>query len=64
VNLEGTKLKGRALIDQRVETTDTNWYFTRVRNNVFEGRGDAFNLGDILRVFVLWWWSSGDGEAS
>lgn len=61
VNLEGTVLEGRAFAEQRVDTTDTDWYLCRVRGNVFEGRGGALNLRDILQAFVLWWKGEVDG---
>ena len=55
LNLEETVLEDREFREVKVEMTERDWYVCRVKDNVFQGRGGAENLGDILRLFVEWW---------
>ena len=34
--------------------SDTDWYFCKVENNIFKGRGDSNKLTKILETFKNW----------
>lgn len=54
LNLERTPLEDEAFTEVRHHASDDDWYTCRVRDRVFQGRGGALNLSDMLRVFLDW----------
>ena len=54
VDLVETELEDKNFAEVWYDNSDNDWLMCRVRDNVFEGRGDPEKLLKILRVFKKW----------
>jgi len=54
VNLEETSLEHATFERQEIERTDTDWFRCWVKDKHFEAAGGAFNLKEMLGVFIEW----------
>ncbi|WP_057912892.1 immunity 53 family protein [Peribacillus muralis] len=54
IDLEGTDCEEKFFKDFRVENSDEDWIYCKVRDNKFLGYGSVNNLTDILEVFKKW----------
>ncbi|MCK2003888.1 immunity 53 family protein [[Brevibacterium] frigoritolerans] len=54
IDLEGTDFEEKFFKDFRVENSDEDWIYCKVRDNKFLGYGGVNNLKDILDVFKKW----------
>jgi hypothetical protein len=54
INVEDTDTCFRPFIPVAVDRSGSDWYICRVEGTVFEARGGANNLADLLSVFLEW----------
>lgn len=54
IDLVGTNMENIVFNDILVDNGDNDWYFCRVEDNTFKGRGDSYKLKKLLSIFVTW----------
>ncbi len=53
-NLEDTELENKEFKEMKIDRSETDWIFCRVRNKKFEGYGGPLNLSEVLQIFEEW----------
>lgn len=51
INIEQTELQDKEYNEIRIERTENDWIFSRVKNRRFEGNCGLFNLKEVFKVF-------------
>jgi hypothetical protein len=54
IDLLGTELEGVTFEEQKLERTEHDWVFLRVKGSKFVGHGGPANLPELLRAFRTW----------
>ncbi len=54
IDLNDTSLDNITFNEINIKRSDNNWFYCRVRNNVFQGFGGSQNLIDIIVIFKNW----------
>ena len=54
IKLVDTELEGKCFETLKIERTDDNWVYCKVKDNVFQGAGGPENLEEILKIFKAW----------
>lgn len=54
IDLENTYLEDVEFKEIEENRNENDWFFCRIKQKVFQGRGGAKNLGEILTIFKNW----------
>ncbi len=59
INLKGTALEAVSFKEIKIDRSDHEWFFYRVREGEFIGSGDTFKFFEILQTYQNWVTSTG-----
>lgn len=54
ISLEGTDFEDKEFNALIIDRTEGNWVNCKVIENVYQGRGGANNLEELLTIFKMW----------
>jgi hypothetical protein len=54
IDLIGTECEGHLFLPVQTDIDESNWFFCKLNNNIFEASCDACNLSKVLQIFRDW----------
>lgn len=54
ISIKNTELKNKQFPEICTDRSDTDWFFCKIENEVFEGHCGSFNFGEMLQTFRAW----------